>query len=191
MGDHLLGENSSNPKGHFENIEFIKLNEELLKEYGGSWKKPPNISKLNFSEDQRKRNRINEFIKKNQRPIWGLKDPRFMLTFPLWKEQLEQFAKVTYIFLHRPFLESVYSLSHRDRISKRKSEKILKPYLRNKNTFRKQLEKEKADLIDVTFLELLSQPEEFVSKINRRLGLKENANLEKVRCFIDKRLKKF
>lgn len=189
MGDHLLGENVSNPRGHFENLEFIKLNEELLNEYGGSWKNPPKISKLNFSKD--KRNKINDFIKINQRPVWGLKDPRFMLTFPLWKEPLEQFAKVTYIFVHRPFFESVYSLSHRDRISIRKSEKILKPYLRNKNTFRKQLETEQADLIDVTFLELLSQPEEFVSKINRRLGLKENANLEKVRCFIDKRLKKF
>jgi len=188
MGDHLLGENISNPKGHFENLEFIKLNEEQLQGYGGSWKKPPRISKLSLSEYQK--NKIIEFIKKNQRPVWGLKDPRFMLTFPLWKEPLEQFAKVTYIFVHRPFIESVYSLAYRDRISIQKSKKVLKPYLLNKNKFRKQLEAEQADIIDVTFLELISQPEKFVSKINRRLGQKESANLEKVTCFIDKRLKK-
>lgn len=41
MGQHLLKENEWNPKGHFENEEFVAVNDRILHTIGGSWKKPP------------------------------------------------------------------------------------------------------------------------------------------------------
>jgi hypothetical protein len=41
MGERIMGANESNPFGHYENLDFVELNDEILINAGGSWKKPP------------------------------------------------------------------------------------------------------------------------------------------------------
>ena len=49
MGDVLLGADSGNPKGYWEDRDFLELNRTILRDAGGSWHRPPpeeNILKL-------------------------------------------------------------------------------------------------------------------------------------------------
>ena len=41
--ERLLGSNVGNQDGHFENVEFIDLNDSLLQHLGGSWEHPPEL----------------------------------------------------------------------------------------------------------------------------------------------------
>lgn len=46
MGDRLLKSNSSNPKGHFENYEFVMMNEKIISSIGAKWDNPPSRDKM-------------------------------------------------------------------------------------------------------------------------------------------------
>jgi hypothetical protein len=41
MGDDLLGRSPSNPFGHFEDWDFVNLNDSILSKAKGSWDKLP------------------------------------------------------------------------------------------------------------------------------------------------------
>ena len=41
MGDNQLGANQWNPLGHFENVDFVGLNDRILNTAGGNWLDPP------------------------------------------------------------------------------------------------------------------------------------------------------
>jgi hypothetical protein len=189
MGERLLGENKGNPKGHFENLDFLKVNDRLLNSVGASWDSPPQPKKIANLHIPPKR--IQEFLLNQIKPVWGIKDPRMLLTFSFWKPHLENVAEVTYVFVHRSFEDSVLSLAHRESISETRAIKILSPYLVNKMHFRRVLEKEGADIIDVHFHNLLGSPEQFVSEINLRLGKAPGNQLNSVRSFLDQSLKNF
>lgn len=189
MGQNLVKENKGNIKGHFENIEFILLNNKLLNELGGSWKSPPLPKEIRKIYIPHKR--VSNFLFHHVRPVWGIKDPRMIITFDFWKKHLERVSDVTYIFVHRPFEESVLSLAHRDHITREKAQTILLPYLKNKDRIRKMLLEEQADIIDVHFHELLNDPQSFVSEVNKRLGNKPDYRLDSVIKFLDKSLKNF
>ncbi|MGM0876145.1 MAG: sulfotransferase family protein [Bacillota bacterium] len=189
MGKKQLGRAKSNPKGHFENREFVQINNRILATVNGSWHRPP--SPLKIKNIKMNKSHIRQFIKVNQLPIWGLKDPRTLLTYDIWKPYLEETSDITYIFVHRPFKESIMSLVRRNHFSIKKSRKILTPYLNNKKRLRKRLEDEGADIIDVNFEYLLKNPEIFVEEINKRTNQNPDYHLVNVKKFLDTKLKKF
>ncbi|WP_227551520.1 sulfotransferase family protein [Metabacillus sediminilitoris] len=189
MGKKLLGRTNANPKGHFENQEFVLINNRILASVNGSWDRPP--SPLKIKNNKMNENHIRRFIRENKLPIWGLKDPRTLLTYDIWKPYLEETSEITYIFVHRPFEESIMSLVHRNHFSIEKSRKILIPYLNNKNKLRTRLKDEGADIIDVNFENLLKNPEIFVEEINKRTNQKPDYHLPAVKNFLDTKLKKF
>lgn len=72
----------------YENSSFVDLNNEFLKECGGSWNDPPTeevIREKCPSFKERAKNLITYFKKE----FWGFKDPRTALTFPLYEDLLE------------------------------------------------------------------------------------------------------
>jgi hypothetical protein len=187
MGDKLLGAGPFNPKGHFENKFFIQMNDNILKSVHANWRNPPSrstISSSDFSKDQ-----IISFIKNQSKPIWGLKDPRTALTFDLWKPHLEGWNEITYIFVWRTIEESILSLSTREQIDIKTAEAILTPYDINLKEFRKELQQEGNDILDIHYENLLENPTEFVSEINSRLNNRLDQNLAQVNKFLDSRLK--
>ncbi|WP_088103476.1 sulfotransferase family protein [Halalkalibacter urbisdiaboli] len=189
MGEQLLRGNRGNPKGHFENVEFVNLNEQILAKASGSWKNPPSpkrLRTLNFPE-----NDIQRFLAKHAKEVWGIKDPRMMITIDYWKEHLQRHSDISYVFVHRPFRESVLSLARRDHLTRAQARSILKPYLENKQRIKQLLLKEQADVIDIHFHDLLHAPEHFVSELNKRLGHAPTQHLEEVKKFLDKSFKNF
>ncbi|MGG3738365.1 glycosyltransferase [Aeribacillus pallidus] len=189
MGKNLLPASESNKKGHFENRDFVIKNEQILNSIGASWYNPPNKKRLlavmiNPQE-------IRYFLSKQVKPFWGLKDPRTLLTLDLWLPYLKEISDITYVFVSRPFEQCVRSLAKRENISLSDAVKILAPYLQNYYEYKETLTKNNEDVISVNFEELIEKPERFVSEINKRLGNPSLENIDKVREFLDKKLKNF
>src|SRR5215216_55744 len=87
QGD-LVPPTPDNPDGHWENMRFAGLNDEILNEFGGGWDHPPAIPDR-WDEAERLHGIkmkakiiLQEFA--DHEP-WGWKDPRNSLTLPVWK----------------------------------------------------------------------------------------------------------
>jgi hypothetical protein len=189
MGDHLLGADYSNPKGHFENTDFLKVNEKILGSVGARWSTPPSretIISSNFPKSE-----IRSFLLSQVKPVWGLKDPRTTLTFDIWKSHLEEIADVTYVFVWRSLEESILSLAERHKYDLCTAREILTSYLDNLMSYRDQLEKENKDIVDIHFTTLLESPEDFIKEINQRINQNPDHNLDLIKKFLDKQLKHF
>jgi len=84
--DELKLSSRHNIGGHFENSQFVSLNDDILRKLGGTWHNPPRsdagwefngkASGLVF--------RARDLVTKFQRQYWGWKDPRSSLTLPFW-----------------------------------------------------------------------------------------------------------
>ncbi|WP_223829991.1 sulfotransferase family protein, partial [Paenibacillus arenilitoris] len=144
------------------------------------------VAKLHYPEVT-----IRSFLSTQKKTLWGLKDPRTLITFEIWKPYLEEISSITYIFIHRPLNASASSLARRNGIDLITAREILSPYLTNLNYYRSLLYKDKKDVIDVSYDDLLIIPEVFVSKINQRIGQIREHNIDKVKSFLDERLRHF
>jgi len=89
MGEDLLGKNSSNPYGHFENRRFVQLNDALLDRAGGKWDKPPEHARI-IKAGQELSSRIEQTVAMESKghEFWGWKDPRTTLTIQCYWQYL-------------------------------------------------------------------------------------------------------
>ena len=83
MGDYLLKPSVTNPKGYFENIHFVNLNDQILNSVNTTWDNPPIRENIKYPIELLQD--IISFINTQTKPVWGLKDPRICLTFDIWK----------------------------------------------------------------------------------------------------------
>jgi hypothetical protein len=189
MGANLLPATRHNPKGHYENIDYFKMNQEILRSANSTWNRPPSREKIKTATIPG--GRMRAFLAKHEKSVWGLKDPRTLLTFEIWKPYFEEVADITYVFVHRPFEASVRSLAHRDRISIANASQILKPYLINLYYYRHTYKLPPENIIDVYYQDIIDDPEPFVKKFNEKIGNPGDHHLDKIKEFLDIKLKKF
>ena len=88
----LLRPQPSNPEGFWENRRFIRVNDAVLRELGGTWDRPPQ-SILSDRENQAGLDRLKKDAVRLVRRFrgcepWGWKDPRNCLTLPFWRQLL-------------------------------------------------------------------------------------------------------
>ena len=112
IGDKLIGPHPSNPYGHWEDIDFVRLNDEILSASGGSWDKPPEEKSI-IEVSSLFEGKIEKLIKEKQKePFWGWKDPRTTLTIRLYLKYLED---PHFIVCFRDPAEVARSLARRDK----------------------------------------------------------------------------
>lgn len=109
LGDRLMGEDTGNKKGHFEDLDFVEFHQNVLQSQG--------ISVAGWTEQQQievqpqywatARSLISA---RQEREVWGWKDPRTTLFLGFWSQLLPD-AK--YIFCYRSPWEVVDSLFRR------------------------------------------------------------------------------
>lgn len=80
----LLNAQQDNPQGFWERRDVVALNDRMLEAAGGSWYSPV----VEAGRDGDYTEQIGAIIGQLQQP-WLLKDPRLVLTWPLWQEQLQ------------------------------------------------------------------------------------------------------
>jgi hypothetical protein len=76
-----------NPEGYFESRSFVRLNEDLLTQFGGRWDDPPNFPagwEFTLAVGPLLE-RAAELLEQSRLQAWGWKDPRNSLTMPFWQ----------------------------------------------------------------------------------------------------------
>jgi hypothetical protein len=123
LGENLLMGAKDNPKGHFENKDFVHINQKILRTNNGRWDKPPR--KIRFDKYIPKMNQFLESLPSNR--VVVLKDPRTALTFPLWR-QLIQLKNIKIIYIQRDHKAIARSLKARNNFSIEKGIRLSKYY---------------------------------------------------------------
>src|SRR5262245_12368271 len=84
IGDVLMGANPSNPLGHFEDLDFLRLHNNILLENGVNWQ----ISEpIPFRIEPERWTEMHQLVLNRNRAhqAWGFKDPRVCLFLQHWR----------------------------------------------------------------------------------------------------------
>ena len=100
MGDRLLGANEYQPHGHFEDMDFLTMNQAILQDAGGNWADPPAWEAIEGA-GERLKHQIAGLVHQKQRGLWGWKDPRTCLTAGLYHPHLDD-ARYVVVRRDRP-----------------------------------------------------------------------------------------
>ena len=84
----------NNPEGFWENRSFLRLNDAILKELGGSWDHPPQMDAAGWENEPNLhplRKKAGKLLRRFEGcEPWGWKDPRNCLTLPWWRKLLPE-----------------------------------------------------------------------------------------------------
>ncbi len=115
--DHLMPPNPYNPRGHWENMEVLRINDAVLEAMGGAWDDPPELlgdwevdRSLDALRDEAAKVMAEQF---GAPGLQGWKDPRASLTLPFWRTVTEVSSTIMCVRSPR---EVAASLAHRDDI---------------------------------------------------------------------------
>ena len=140
--DTEIRPNFGNPRGHWENVNVIKINENILKSNGGTWDQTPKTFDKTPSELENNITQILDTFHSFNALSYGMKDPRFSLTFEKWKPFM---SSVSLVGIFRHPLKVAESLKIRNGFS---YEKSLNLWLEYNQTLLKHIEKYNGFLID-------------------------------------------
>ena len=111
--EHLLPATKFNPTGFWEHEAVVKLNDEILASFGGTWRDLPALpdgwerdARLDPLREKAAAILAADFA---GRTSWGFKDPRTCITLPFWKPLL---PGPRYILCLRNPADVAHSLSH-------------------------------------------------------------------------------
>lgn len=112
IGDKLLHRKTDNPMGHYEDLDFLNLHEEILAANGCTHLVPLNKT-LSISEPLQMR--AHQLVQaRTDKLSWGWKDPRTALFLPFWKSLIPG-LKVLVVYRH--YASVADSLMRRERKS--------------------------------------------------------------------------
>jgi glycosyltransferase involved in cell wall biosynthesis len=107
----------ANPEGFWENAPITRINERILKSFGGSWHDPPPLppgwelaEKLEPEREQARALLAQTFA---GHELWGWKDPRNSITLPFWQRLV---PALRYVICLRNPVDVAASLERRDEI---------------------------------------------------------------------------
>ena len=115
VGDALLAANHSNPRGYFEDVDFIDFHEQLLRDRQQHYMHID--SDFNFEPTSTERERGGQLVaERSKTALWGWKDPRTSLFLDFWNDQL---PAARFLFVYRHPLEVLLSLLRRGEFDER------------------------------------------------------------------------
>jgi hypothetical protein len=131
LGDRLIGADSHNQAGYFENPGIVDANADLLHWLDRRWTGPKGtlgipIERLSADQKCDFEKRIREelsWLRNNTIAPFGIKDPRIARLLPLWKEILDaENIRPLFVLCVRHPLEVAKSVLHRDAIPTEQSQ---------------------------------------------------------------------
>jgi len=109
VGDDLIGADPTNPYGHFEDREFVRLHEAVLADNGCTWHVDrPLLPYLAADRWGHMTHLVEKRALKHTR--WGFKDPRSCFFLHAWKHLIPDLKTVV---VYRHWADSAYSLERR------------------------------------------------------------------------------
>ena len=135
LGTNLMPSAPENPKGFWENLDFVEINENIFSHLEASWDNvtPAFVALDNTSIPELTpfKEKIVSAVKANfsESSLWGWKDPRTCLFFPLWSEALNTLDIETDVVLAwRNPVSVARSLAKRNHFSAEKSYRLWYAY---------------------------------------------------------------
>lgn len=132
MGTNLMPGSRDNPRGFFEDLELVAINDALMGMQQVSWNTAK--SPIPIETTDKLLDRVSNFIEDHVLK-WGsraaLKDPRFCITYPIWVESLKHnFSGVEWAVVGsvRNPLETLQSVMLRDGMSRDATIALWKTY---------------------------------------------------------------
>jgi hypothetical protein len=107
LGHEFIAPDHGNPRGHFEDVEFINLHKKILNRWGYDILVQAAELGAVIPDDIREAQIL---IKQRGDSVWGWKDPRTSLFLDFWHDLLPH---ANYLFIYRHPLEVVLSLLRR------------------------------------------------------------------------------
>lgn len=160
MGDKLFPKDPHNPFGHFEDIEFLRLNERILDSAGGHCNEPPTYDSIMDQQSIFDKEIIELIRRKSERKVWGWKDPRTSLTIDLY---LPYISNPIFIFCKRNVAGVAASMYQRQKFPIIKGKQLKKKYdLFIEATCDRF---PNIPILQINFEELLKEPEYWIDKI--------------------------
>jgi hypothetical protein len=169
MGDVLLRKSRNNPKGHFEDVKLLSLNRRILKFFNGNWRKVPKgmkFEKLPSGLQKEMKDLCGKYIVDHK--VWGWKEPRLGVTFPLWYEVMKD-EKIVFLYVIRDPREVWKSLQKRHRVFSEEEARLLWS-LYNKKIERSILDCKIQSLL-IPFDGLMNAPDYHQARIEEFCGI--------------------
>jgi hypothetical protein len=159
MGYDLLGAHGSNPVGHYEDKEFLLMQDTLI----GKWTNP----KTHFEgkELQEIQENYSKMIERRDKdfPIWGVKDPRLCIMLPYFWDML---SDPVLIEVTRHGVSSTNSLQLRERWTFEQAWEAFSKYEEAKqSTIRKIVKKGIIPHFLIRFEDLVEKPNTWVGAL--------------------------
>lgn len=180
IGEPLLPPTEDNPKGYFENFNFVRANEIILQRCGSTWDEVDNVfdDRKLITEENKDLLKI-LFKHYNKYEIFGLKDPRICVLLPLYVKVCEELnIEIIYFNIERDVDSVTKSLFKRDGFSLEKIQKLIgqhKVRIKTKDYFIKY-----EDLIDNT--------EKVINDLNSSFNFLNLKNRDEILDFVDPKL---
>jgi hypothetical protein len=168
LGERLAGVSLGNEFGHFENLDFLNLHEDILRSQGHSpegW-----VANSSVPVPQAFVDRAREIVEKNaSQDAWGWKDPRTTLFLDFWAELLPQ---ANFLLLVRSPWEVVDSLFRRgDAIFADNPNHALTVWLAYNQAIYDFYRKFQPRCLLITIDTFIQYPEEILATLNRKFSL--------------------
>ena len=182
MGKETLAPGKDNERGFFENKYFFELNRKILAKAGGNWVKiPSRKSILKLKKDKSLIKQMKNIFNSQKDKIFGWKDPRTTITFPLY----EPFLKNPYIIICKRNQRAIArSLKKRNNFPINFSLKLTSKYLKRLKEY--NLSKS-YPVLKLDYENFFKDPKKEINKIKSFLNIKKEINLE----VINKKFKHF
>jgi len=187
MGKDFDGPTPSNPVSHFEDMEFRKLNDRILKFSGGEWDNLPKESEIRKSQKKFSKPIVSLVKKRSKYKIWGWKDPRTVLTIDLYMQSLKN---PYFIIVFRNPLSIALSLNNRESRPIKSGLKLSSVYNQRMVNFLKKYPNTKKILINYEdlILDPVSELRKIIEFIQIKPTLKKYISAYKL---INKKFKRF
>lgn len=168
VGESLLGGNSANPRGYFEDLDFYEFQEQLLHHRGQTYLYVKDD--FAFEPTATELDRARQLVAaRSQRPLWGWKDPRTSLFLPFWFQLLPE---ARFVFVYRHPIEVLLSLVRRGEFDRHPAPmKGLRAWLIYNTSIRTFYEQHGAHCVLAHIDGITANPQQFAHLVQEKLQI--------------------
>jgi GT2 family glycosyltransferase/glycosyltransferase involved in cell wall biosynthesis len=120
LGDHLMQANIDNPKGFFEDLDVVALNDHLIAHNDAAWDVPPQSVDRQLTWTDAQLNQACDLLRDKTSGVtrFAIKDPRLCLLLPFWEQAISEIdATCRTCIVYRNPLDISGSLESRNQLS--------------------------------------------------------------------------
>ena len=177
IGDNLMPPTNANPKGYFENMDFVYGNEAILRNCNSSWDNVKKIFNSNVLMTPQNKSIVNFLLEKYKNyEVFGVKDPRVCVLLPLYEKVCEEKnIELIQIYTERDKNSVIKSMTKRDGFSVSKVDKMIeyyKKFIKNPD-------------VSLQYENILSNTEDTIKSLNNQFDFLNLNNKEDILDFVD------